>query len=512
MRANKAVLLHHLIGCSWYLTSHPHHLAVASANHSNDNEDRIVSSHEHHNSSSNDNHDNNHKLSSCQNEKQVLQDLYERCTVQSRTDSTALDACQQEHQHLTSLVIPELSQKVQVLQGMQDQVQQKYEDKLVESSQYHAKYESLALESKERLVMYEQVKQEYEDLSVEFKDTQASYDALKTYNVKRVDELKLELKQMEEEVKQWKDRNHKALELLRDEQKHVKALNLELRQLKSVEQSYCNVTLIYEDASQTAHYYADITREFSLRMADATIDVVSRHSQHGYRVAQEFYMQQVFPFMQKVMLQVAPIVSQVQEHLEETIGPHVRVIRLSIQEWYNEHAKEFVDDKVLPKYNQHIVPVYVTVKHQVGEMRDMVAPQFHEYLNQARVVLKFCRMSFISTLQESSKGILSYLNELSAQQHVTVPENLRSIIENVGDDAETIVDFLSFVVFVTFMITKGIYVLMFPFKLLHGLLFSGKKKTTIVRKKLIKVESKYPPTTVKEFQFQRYPVKVKLEQ
>ena len=453
--------------------------------------------------------DSNHQ---CSSQKRVLEDLYERCTLNNRSNATLLNQCNLELSELKQVAVPTIREELNLLKSMNEQLQDKFEQKLVDLSQCNSSY--LGLEHEKEVIekQWQELNDRYEETAANYADVQRSYLALKTFNKNRVDELKQEVAQMEEEVKKWKDLHSKTSSNLRNEQKRAKVLDQELKHLQSIVQPYCNVTLIYDDASQVAHHFANVTITQSQRIISLTMDFVTKNTERTYSATHEFYIQKCVPFIEKMNKQVSPAVIQICQRLEqfylETIGPHINICVENMHVLYNQYAKEFMDEHILPKVGEYIVPAYMDAKIHAAEIRSMIEPSFWKGVNQIEIIFKYCRLSSISAFQEVSKNSLLYLTELEKQQNIVPPQSLLSLINYIGNDADFIVDFISYALMTILFFTKGIKLILFPFKVLLGLLFSRKKKTKSVPKR-IKTEARHPQKTIK---FQRYPAKVKVEQ
>ena len=450
------------------------------------------------------------KIQQQQQMTSALESLYEKCTSSSQINASKLEKCEVDY--------AKASEDLSLAQGMLSSLQIQYEEKLVHSSQCSADLDHATNANEEFRVQLQDQSKLVDELSANYTDVQRSYNALKKYKEKRVSELKGEIKELEEEVEKWKGIHKRLNEKYVVLDRRSIEVERELRYLRSIEQPYCNLTLIYEDTTMSANYYANVTMDYIKFYSSMWANAASKKILRYYQATEEFLRKEVLPFINEhTKHTISPVMKKIYGDAivfyESSIEPHVEIAILKSNEIYNEYAKDWVDEEVLPRYRKHIAPLISRLANKSKSLWRDNKPFIQFVFSQIRKFLFALKLGIISGIEEFSTSSVAYLLELEKQQNIAIPEWIFQILKHLGNEAEMLVHFLAFIVIAPLIFPVLISIVMFPFFCFFGLLFRRRRTAS---KALHSPRNKVSMEPIRKSQkvkqkFQ-YPSKVKVEQ
>ena len=428
--------------------------------------------------------------------------LYEKCTVNSNAVKSNVEVLESKLSSVDKTV-DILQKEIDVFRAMNSQLEEKFESKLIVLDGCENRVKDCntkkddALESSKKFVS---LHKEADDLANRMNTT---LDASRARHVKEIVRLEKESEDWEEKYKNLKEQIRKTDVRVRDAEHNSRKLERELKDLQSVEQPYCNVTLIYEDTKETAdHYYHVCATKFSHHYVVIS-SFVSNYTSIAYAKSEIFINEHIIPIVNRLYSEFHPFVSSVSQQIYRAymsnLHPTVIDLQNKGQELYNENAKEHVDKHVFPVYKEHIAPLFNVAVAKGKAALAVAEPEIKLFLLKAQEFCVGARLFAISLTKEISRDLISFLKGLKANDGGEIaPEWMIHGLTYVRSEAPFLLDFLVYVFGIftlfryrAFVLKLVLFLPLLPFRLVFRRGKSTKKKNK--KKKVVVKQEKQSP-------------------
>lgn len=234
---------------------------------------------------------------------------------------------------------------------------------------------------------------------------------------KRVGELSREAETSRTQVKRLNDQYAETRREVIEAQAEVRDLH------KKLTSRYVNTTLMYEDgvwlvdrtavaAKDNANWLLVILADFwttvkqaggaALEVVKPVVDDVTEDFRERYDKAKEA---------------TRPHIRKVTNHTRALVGPHIDTVKTTTKKIYDDHAKSFVDDKVLP----------------------LVSPLWE----RAGEIVESIRLSAVSAIQQSTNATTDFITKNKDKTEAPLRERALDHLKWTHDNAEYCVTILS---------------------------------------------------------------------
>ena len=236
---------------------------------------------------------------------------------------------------------------------------------------------------------------------------------------KRVTELSKEAETSRSQVRQMNDRYAEARRELIETQAEARELH------KKLTSRYVNTTLMYEDgvwladrtavmARDNANWLLDILADFWTALRDASVAAVVVMKPVAQDLAADLKERYV-----NARGAAQPHLRKLSNSTKAFVGPHIDTVKTATKKAYDENAKAFVDDTVLP----YVMPVW----------------------ERACEIVESIRLSAVSAIQQSSSAMIEFFSSNKDKPGDPLRKGALNHLKWMHDNAEYSVKVLSIV-------------------------------------------------------------------